>query len=129
MKIINFFFAIFFCANALAQKDSSVANTAWKGVFYIPSYTESVLTFSKDTLKLYAGEAIIEVMTYKQKKDTLFINKIDGMSPCGNEELFTWKITMNGVEAIISVLNDDCSARRSSLMDNTVFTRYKAKMD
>ncbi len=129
MKIITSLCTIFFCANAFAQKDSSVANTAWKGVFYIPSYTESVLSFSKDTLKLYAGDAIIEVMTYKQKKDTLFINKIEGMSPCGNEELFTWKISMNGDEAIISVLNDDCQARRGSLMDNTVFIRYKVKKD
>ena len=129
MRIVVLLVAIFFSSSLMAQNDSSIVNSSWKGKMNIPSTIDVVLSFSKDTLKLYRGDEVMEVMTYQQKNDSLFIKKVDGFSPCGENEIWVCKISINKNDLIINTVSDDCGPRSQSIMDNSLFIRYPIKSD
>ena len=129
MKPVVFLILIFFSGSLMAQTDSTIVNTSWKGIIYIPSATEVVFTFSKDTLKLATDGAVLELMTYEQKGNRLQIKKVEGFSPCDNTAIWGCDFIIKENELFLNTISDDCGARTQSVGENAVFTRNKLKQN
>jgi hypothetical protein len=106
----NFILIIAIASSAMVN--AQLANTSWKGKFYIPDANEMVLQFKTDTLLLkYPDGSMLESMSYKINNDTLSIRKIEGPSECSYSENATYKIETKDEKLFIKALNDSCSAR------------------
>ncbi len=129
--------SIIFIATAIAcgisvNSKAQLANTKWAGVFNIPNPTDCTLSFKTDSAYLvYSGEDsmllngtadetkyvtgkdsfVIEVMSYKINGDTLIIQKINGGSPCGTEDVGKYEAAIKDNELSMTLINEDCDAR------------------
>lgn len=123
MKIIAFAIALFFSGSLMAQTDSTIVNTSWKGIVYFPAATEVVFTFSKDTLKLATGDGVLELMTYEQKGNKLSIKKVKGFSPCDETAIWECDFIIKDKELFLNLISDDCGQRAQAIGENAVFKR------
>lgn len=117
----------------------------WKGNMDIPMSTLCLLDFKNDTATIYyAGEemlnipdangqermvtskdsAIIEVMQYTIHGDSLFVQKIRGLSPCNLEGKGLYRIIHQDNKMHLILLSDQCADRGSALNDK-VFEKIK----
>ena len=87
-----------------------LVNTKWEGTLNIPTQVNGGIEFKKDTMYIMYENSIVETMTYKEKGDSLFIQKVNGGSPCESElGTYTFKITNDVL--VLNTVQDDCSAR------------------
>ena len=94
---------------------AQLANTSWKGKFYIPDPTEMILQFKADTVLLnFSYGSTLESMTYKISNDTLTIRKLDGQSDCSVTDEATYKIEIKDKKLSVKPLSDNCINRANA---------------
>jgi len=123
-NLIALFILSFACTNVFAQ--SSLKKTVWKGVINIPDPLPVELHFKQDTFTIKNANTmeVVEIMGYKQIKDTLIIAKLNGSSDCDNEPakyLLNWKKKDEQFSFII--VQDNCSQRSQPLSNALVFEK------
>lgn len=99
------------CFSCSAQKNISIQNTSW--VIMDPEFqpTEIKFEFLQDTLKMYLRDRVVESMSFIVKEDSVFIDKINGGSPCEPGELWVWKCKPEENKLSVTVVSDDCAGR------------------
>lgn len=85
-------------------------NTKWKGIVFVPSPTQGILNFRKDTLLLTIENQVVETESYRMKGDTLILQKISGGSPC-TDEVGYYHYVIKADKCTITPIEDDCVAR------------------
>jgi hypothetical protein len=101
------------CLSWHVSGSNALMNTKWKGILNIPSPSEGVLVFKKDSGIAYYNNHIIETMSYKLNGDTIILRKLSGGSPCNNES-GSYKFNIKNDVLTLSVLQDNCEARIST---------------
>ncbi|MFZ4059096.1 MAG: hypothetical protein ACOYKE_13215 [Ferruginibacter sp.] len=87
-----------------------LVNTKWEGSLNIPTEVNGGIEFKKDTMYIMYENNIVETMTYKEKGDSLFIQKVSGGSPCEAElGTYTFKIAYDIL--VLNLVQDNCSER------------------
>ena len=111
MKKITVFILVtlFFATGVSAQ----LKDTKWKGTLNIPDPAECTFEFKKDTLYLYvnANGALLETMTFSIVKDTVYLHKVSGQSPCMPESKGTYRFTIRDEKLYFNPASDDCQER------------------
>lgn len=91
-------------------------NTRWEGTVNVPAPTDAVFEFKKDSFLLYLNGGVFESMLYKVSGDSLFINKLDGNSPCNSETgLYQFSIKEN--KLYLKAVDDPCSIRSGAFSE------------
>lgn len=101
-------FAIVMAMNVHAQ----LANSVWKGDFLINNPVEGNFVFEVTTAHVEINGNIIETMEYHTKGDTLYLTKLDGMSPCEEEDEAVYTYSVDSGRLIIKVVKDGCEVRK-----------------
>lgn len=97
--------------------EQPLENTKWEGYVNVPAPTEAIFEFKKDSFLLYIGGQVFETMSYKVSGDTLRVEKLDGNSPCNNEEgLYNFSIKEN--KLYLKATNDPCGVRASAFEES-----------
>jgi len=91
----------------------TLTNTKWYGTFNVPGPMSGTLEFKKDTVLLSIEGEVVESMTYKEKGDTLFFQKIYGQSPC-SEEIGEYKFQLKENVLVLSPMKDACDIRSNA---------------
>lgn len=93
--------------------NAQLPESKWKGTLNIPSPAECLFEFKKDTVFLYlvADNSLIETMSYSTKGDSLFLTKVNGMSPCTGETKGVYRFEIKEDKLYIKPLSDDCQER------------------
>ncbi|GAB3021923.1 hypothetical protein [Spirosoma pulveris] len=106
-----------FSLQANAQTKNPLANTAWQGEVYLEQPANVVFTFKTDTvdMRLSDTKEIIETMTYTVKDDVMTWKKTSGGSPCDTQGSGRCRYTITNDALTLTVIQDDCEARASSL--------------
>ncbi|MDP9081137.1 MAG: hypothetical protein M3O71_27280 [Bacteroidota bacterium] len=120
-KIITLVIILFTAVNTHAQ----LANTKWKGTLKIDEDVPTLFDFGKDTLKLtrFANGAGIENMTFTTTDSTLTLKKTEGQSDCNNDVIGKYKFSIRDGKLSLKLISDACNDR-SSVLDNTVYTKF-----
>lgn len=85
-------------------------NTRWEGQINVPAPTDAIFEFKKDSFLLFVNGDLFETMQYNVSGDSLRIKKLDGNSPCNNENaLYTFSIKEN--KLYIKAVDDPCTIR------------------
>jgi len=87
-----------------------LTNTKWTGTLLVPDAMSGSLAFTRDSLTASIGYEVVETNQYYVKGDTLFIQKLSGSSPCGNEEGSYLYSVKNDV-LYLKLVNDNCGIR------------------
>lgn len=105
-----------FKTNITSAQIVSLANTNWSGVAYVPTELNVKLAFGVDTLKLVMADnnLVLETMSFRISKDTMFIKKLSGNSPCENDQEGIYKVAIKEKIFTIDVINDPCAERSSA---------------
>jgi cell wall-associated protease len=112
---MQLFITSLFALALIIGKDAEpkkLANTKWNGTINIPEEAPCTFSFKNDTLFAYVGGQLFETNTYEERGDTLFMKKITGNSPCG-QEVGQYKYEVKDNVLTISTLKDDCEERRN----------------
>jgi hypothetical protein len=111
---ILFFFLIGGLAQLRAQSEASLKNTVWK--FYVEALNDT-LTYHFDADTSWAassrGDKIVRSL-WKESKDTLRLNDVDGMYPCQDGE-GVYRYVIDGDVMSWVLVSDPCSNRAESL--------------
>jgi hypothetical protein len=109
MKLL-LFAAIFFIKPAANE---TLNNTKWTGSFNVPAPAGGELEFRNDSVWLSVGGDVIETMSYKEKGDTLLLQKFYGPSPCSSE-IGTYKYQLKEGMLLLSPIADECEIRANA---------------
>lgn len=95
------------------QGKAQLDGTKWSGVFLIPEPAPCILSFEKDTMKLFLQDATapLEVSTYNIKGEVLYIKKVDGSSPCDTTVTGSYYFKIDSGKLHIDVIDDQCPPR------------------
>src|SRR5215475_10368345 len=107
-------FVLFLSATANRLQAQSLANTAWK--FYVePLHDTLTMHIGADTSfsTSSSGEMIVRSL-WKQVKDTVKINDVDGMYPCTAGE-GVYRVSIEGDYLSFVVVSDPCNQRADAL--------------
>jgi|SRR6185437_748826 len=108
---------LFLCVGAFAQLEAqniSLKNTVWK--FYVQALGDTLtMHFDADTSwsTSSSGEMIVRSL-WKESKDTLRINDVDGTYPCHDGE-GVYRFAIDGDNMSWLLLSDPCSDRAGAL--------------
>jgi len=105
---------LLFSAGGNRLQAQSLANTAWK--FYVePLHDTLTMHIGADTSfsTSSSGEMIVRSV-WKQVKDTVKINDVDGLYPCTAGE-GTYKVSIEGDYLIFTMIADPCNQRADAL--------------
>lgn len=106
-------FFVLFLFSYTTGLNAQLKNTTWLGELKMPNPMECYYSFEVDTARLSMMETNedYEVMLYRINKDTLFIKKIKGISPCSTESEGIYSFKINKDKLSIKPLEDDCGDR------------------
>lgn len=95
------------------QGKAQLEGTKWSGVFLIPEPSPCILSFEKDTMKLFLQDdtAPLEVSTYSVKGEILYFKKVDGVSPCDTSVTGSYYFKIDSGKLHIDIIDDQCSPR------------------
>lgn len=112
---------------ALKQTFSQLKNTKWEGAIKGDNHQNAILDFKKDTLILYAASnnEVIEMMTYHINGKIFTVKKIEGQSDCDNTIPGKYGFEIKADKISIKLIDDAC-ADRSSAIDTTKWTKWRA---
>lgn len=108
------FFVFFLSAGASRLQGQSLANTAWK--FYVePLHDTLTMHIGADTSfsTSSSGEMIVRSL-WKQVKDTVKINDLDGVYPCKDGEGI-YRVSIDGDYLNFIIVTDPCNQRADAL--------------
>jgi hypothetical protein len=114
MRIFAPLFIVLFFAGASRVQAQSLANTAWK--FYVePLHDTLTMHIGVDTSfsTSSSGEMIVRSL-WKQVKDTVRINDLDGMYPCTTGE-GVYRVNVDGDYLNFILVTDPCDQRAGAL--------------
>ena len=119
-------FFLVLCLSVSCVSVAQLTKTKWKGSMLIPDETETIVSFSKDTMLAFIGkgETLLETSTYTVKGDTLLLKSVSGSSQCGPQTIGVYRWAIKGSSLSISPVTDDCS-RRFQAWSNQPFVRMQ----
>jgi len=123
MKNCLFVFAVAFIHTSVSAQ---LENSRWKTTLQISNdAVNAIIDFRKDSILLYtvADSTMIETMTYSNNDSSFTLVRIDGQSECDNAP-GKYKYAIRGDSLFMSLLDDACYDR-SSVIENTVWWRWK----
>jgi hypothetical protein len=92
-------------------------NTKWKGTVYAPNEYDGIIEFRHDSLTLTVLDRVIETSSYSTKGDTIFMKKLSGGSPCG-QETGSYTFTINDNTLKFTKVDDSCLERGEAFSPN-----------
>lgn len=102
------------------QTANPLANTQWKGVANIPTPAEVIFKFNTDEVDLLYQGNLIEKMKYSfTDQGSLKLTKIDGRSPCNNEDEGLYKLQIANDTLTFTILSDKCGERETAFDGNS----------
>jgi len=108
------FFVLILSAAASRLQAQSLTNTAWK--FYVePLHDTLTMHIGADTSfsTSSSGELIVRSL-WKQVKDTVKINDVDGAYPCTAGE-GVYRVSIDGDYLLFTMVMDPCNQRADAL--------------
>jgi hypothetical protein len=117
MRAFAVAFVLFLLAGGNRLSAQSLSNTAWK--FYVePLHDTLTMHIGADTSfsTSSSGEIIVR-SSWKQVKDTIKINDLDGMYPCTAGEGI-YRVSIDGDYLNFLIVNDPCTQRSDALVGN-----------
>ncbi len=110
MKKITLFLTFLILSVITVSAQTGLSATRWKGIAYIPDAAEVTLSFTKDSVVMLRDNDPLETMHYSLSGDTLRIEKLSGMSPCG-VNTGTYKLSIKNNNLFLEVIKDECPER------------------
>ncbi|HEV8274060.1 MAG TPA: S8 family serine peptidase [Chitinophagaceae bacterium] len=111
--ILTAAFIFSFMLRVTAQ--NSISNTAWSAHAQIPVAADIQLIFKKDSFFILneKGRTLYESMIFSFRNDSLYIQKISGLTPCANGTSGWYKIEwyQNPEGFLLKNINDPCGQR------------------
>ncbi len=106
----------FFCFVAFSA-EAQLANTKWSGVLNVESGVPVTMSFSADSLEVFAEEdgSLVEVMKYTYADDVLTLQKLSGQSQCDVSTEAKYKFSLNGYIRTFEAVSDDCRERKGAI--------------
>lgn len=105
--------ASIFIWQTTSNADETLTNTKWYGTFNVPDPMSGTLEFKKDTVLLSIDGELIESMTYKEKGETLVLQKIFGQSNC-NEAIGEYQFQLKDKVLVLTPMQDACEMRKNA---------------
>jgi len=101
------------------QNTNALANTQWKGVANIPTPAEVIFKFNTDDIDLMYMGNVIEKMKYSfTDQGSLKLMKIEGNSPCDQNEEGLYKYQIANDTLTFTIINDKCGEREAAFDGN-----------
>jgi hypothetical protein len=98
---------------------AQLANTKWKTTLQTDQAIDVIFNFGSDTLDVTnAGDnSDIEAMNYMLQDTVLSIRKLYGQSECDTAAVGKYSFKVDGNEAWMKLISDDCEDRANVIRD------------
>lgn len=118
MKYLYSLCLLFITASLAAQSSTRPINlehTRWTGKANVPDPETVTFDFGKDTVSLLFEGRMLELMRYRISTDTIYLQKLEGKSPCDTEAAGMYRLSKTETKLSFILLTDDCPMRAEAL--------------